>query len=58
MRGYEVYRSDDKDITYMTNYFDFDAPIKAEQSYSLSLLVSKNPVHKYATLQSLIGADP
>ena len=53
MRGYEVYRSDERDITYMTDYFNFDNPEKGEESYSLSLLVSKSPVHKKATETNL-----
>jgi len=27
MKGYEVYRSDVDDKTYMTNYYNFDKPL-------------------------------
>ena len=46
MLGYDVYRSDVNDKTYMGNYYSFDDPVHPNESYSLSLLVSKRPVYK------------
>lgn len=46
MLGYEVYRSDAKDTTYLSNFYCYDNPLDPINSYSLSLLVSKNSVHK------------
>ena len=50
---YEVYRSDRKDNTYLGNYYNYDNAVKPEESYSLSLLVSRNPVFKEATMAAV-----
>ena len=47
---YEVYRSDKLDTTYMGDYYNYDDATNPEKSYSLSLLVSRNPVHKEETM--------
>lgn len=50
---YEVYRSDKDDNTYLCDYFNYDNAKKPEESYSLSLLVSRNPVFKEATMAAI-----
>ena len=44
-----MYRSDFHDTTYLGDYFNYDNPLDPENSYSLSLLVTSNPVHKEET---------
>ena len=50
---YEVYRSDKLDRTYMGDYYNYDDATDPKNSYSLSLLVSRNPVHKQETMALL-----
>ena len=50
---YEVFRSDKYDTSYMGDYFNYDSAIKPEESYSLSLLISRNPVYKEATMAAI-----
>ena len=48
--GYEVYRSDLNDETYTGNFYDCNSATDPIHSHSLSLLVSRQPVHKEKTL--------
>ena len=50
---YEIYRSDVADQTYTQNNYCFNDATDPDESYALTLLVSRFPVHKERTLSNI-----
>ena len=53
IENYEIYRSDQADLTYTQNGYTFNSATKPNESFAITLLVSRFPVHKERTLSNI-----